>query len=133
MMRPGHSIARLKTPTSPKNSGMLTLPSSPIRFFIKIVYIPYRIALKKANESPNAICFVDLWGKEPRFLSLDPERSTLEISIIPDIEASTPMSFLRLKASTFTTAPIRRVHILLVDVKIVVLATVVYCKQATVK
>ena len=52
------------------------------------------MALLKANPSPIAVCTKDLWGKDPRFLSLSPERSTLEMRTTPVREARTPTSLL---------------------------------------
>ncbi len=113
IMKPGQSVKTLNKPTRPKKSGILTLLSSPMRFFMRMVYNPYRAALARARASPRAIWFCDLWGNDPRLLSLSPDRSTVEIKTMPAIEASTPKSFLRVKFSTLTIgrAPRRRVQI----------------------
>ena len=60
-------------------------------------------------------------------------RSLLEIMAIPAREASTPKSFRQVNFSMPVKAPINRVHMDEVDVRMVVDATVVYCKQAMAK
>jgi hypothetical protein len=50
--------------------------------------------------------------------------------IIPISEARTPMNFLTLNRSMPNMAPKRRVQILLVEVRTVKLATLVYSRQA---
>ncbi len=111
--------------------------------------MPYNIALTKASASPIATWPWDLCGKEPRFLSLSPDRSTPEIRTMPAREARTPMNFLSVNLSTLSRAPNTKVQtpvgvsfnqvcqarngfLLLVEVSIVELATVVYSRQAAV-
>lgn len=110
MMNPGHRKMTLKRPTKPKNKGMLALPSSPTRFFIKTLYRPYTMALSMASTSPSAISLVLLCGKDPRFSSLLPDRSTREMRTIPTNEANTPVSFRKLNVSTPIQVPIRSVQ-----------------------
>lgn len=93
------------SPTSPKNTGILTLLSSPACFFMTVVYIPYRTALNAAIAFPTAISVGVLCGKEPRFSSLEPDKSTLEMMIIPVKEAMTPKSLREVNLSTPRTAP----------------------------
>ena len=82
------------------------------------------------NAASSAISPCDLCGKFPLWSSLSfLDRSTDEIRMIPDREASTPISFLYEKCSTLTRAPKINVQILLVDVKMVELATLVYSKH----
>ena len=68
------------------------------------------IALARASALPTAIWAVDLWGKEPLFLSVLPEKSTDDMRMIPASDARTPMSFLAVKCSTLIRAPKRRVQ-----------------------
>ena len=58
--KPGIRVIRLKRPTKPKNITMSTRDSSPILFFINVVYMPYIIALENARTSPMAISLCDL-------------------------------------------------------------------------
>lgn len=83
--------------------------------------------------SPKAISLDDLCGKEPLFLSLLPLRSTVEMRTIPAREARTPSNFLIVNFSTLKMVPKRRVKMLLVLVKMVLDATVVYSRQAATK
>lgn len=76
---------------------------------------------------------MDLCGKEPRFLSEEPERSTEEIRTMPAREARTPASLRRVKVSTRKRVPKRRVKTELVLVRMVDEATVVYSRQAATK
>lgn len=111
------------------------------------------MALISASISPTAISVRDLWGKNPRLLSLSPETSTIEVSDIPSREARTPPIFIVEGFSILANVPIIRVHIpdqvgsdsvysaftligmdlLLVEHKIVELPTLVYIKLAVVK
>ena len=130
---PGHSNKTFKSPTSPKNMGMLTRLSSPILFFMNTAYSPYMTALINAMPSPIATSEILLCGKLPLFSSLDPDRSTLLISAMPVSEAHTPSSFRSVKRSTRNRVPKSRVKTLEVDVRIVDEATVVYSRQAATK
>lgn len=82
---------------------------------------------------PIASCRCDLCGKDPRRSSLSPERSTMEINMMPVKDASTPTSFFVVKDSTWNIAPNIKVKILLVEVKMVELATLVYSRHAATK
>lgn len=95
--------------------------------------MPYSTALTRAMPSPNAISPADLCGNEPLFLSFDPLRSMVLIKTIPAREASTPRSFLRVNFSTRKMVPKSRVKMLLVLVRMVLDATVVYSRQAATK
>ena len=53
--------------------------------------------------------------------------------MMPMIEASTPRNLRQVNFSMWVKAPMRRVHIEDVEVRIVVEATVVYCRQAIAK
>lgn len=134
-INPGHNNKTLSNPTIPKNSGILTLSSFPTLLFITVTYSPYIIALKKAIASPSAICPRVLCGKLPRFPSSfpDPERSTVEMRMTPASDANTPTSFRTVKPSTPTAEQNTSVHTLLVDVRIVTLATLVYSRHADAK
>lgn len=106
------------------------------------------IALNAAMASPSAISAGVLCGKEPSvppsffpgsadvgvgvFSSLE-ETSTREIKMTPTREATTPMTLRIVSLSTPMNAPNSNVHTPLVDVRIVVLPTVVYCKHANAK
>jgi hypothetical protein len=98
-----------------------------------VTYKPYIMALKKAIESPMAIWAGVLWGKDPRFSSLSPDRSTVEIKMIPTRDAVTPNNFRMENDSTRNIAQKTRVDALLVDVRIVTLATLVYSRHADAK
>ncbi len=89
-------------PTNPKKSGMLTLDSSPIFFFMVVAYTPYITALIRARTSPTAICVEDLCGNVPRLASLLPDISTLDVRMMPAKDARTPKSFLKVNRSTPT-------------------------------
>ena len=96
-----------------------------------------------------ASCVWDLWGKVPLFLSLLPVKSTVDIRIMPANEARVPISFLAVNLSTLRRAPKINVQmpeamsssyrqdygkdLLLVDVRMVELATVVYSRHAATK
>ena len=99
-----------ETDEAEKKERMSARDSSPIRFFMRTAYTPYKMALRSAMTSPIASCFVVLWGNEPRFSSVLPERSTLEMRAMPSSEARTPITFLKLKLSIRTQVPKRRVH-----------------------
>lgn len=90
-------------------------------------------ALTKAMESPTAISPSVLCGKFPLFSSLDPDRSTVEMSTTPVSDASTPTSFRYEKDSMRMKEQKMRVHTLLVDVRMVTLATLVYWRHAEAK
>ena len=57
----------------------------------------------------------------------------MEINMIPVKDASTPMSFFVVNDSTWNVAPNIKVKILLVEVKMVELATLVYSRHAATK
>ena len=59
--------------------------------------------------------------------------STMDMRTIPVREAKTPISFLYVNCSTWKMAPKRSVKMLLVEVRIVELATLVYSKQDATK
>lgn len=117
-------------------------------------------ALKAAIASPRAISPVDLWGNEPLPSDAAPssglERSTREMRMMPIREAMTLMSLRAVNFSTPIMAPQIRVHtpggqlvsgyglvalgyvrrgkyLPLVEVRIVVLATVVNWRQPIAK
>lgn len=133
MKNSGHSSTNVNTPTRPKNSLMSTRSSLPIFFFMTVTYTPYITALIKAMLSPIAICEIVLCGNDPLFSSLSPDRSTVEMRIIPASDARTPASLRTLKVSTPDRAPRMSVHMLLVEVRIVTLETLVYSRQAAAK
>jgi hypothetical protein len=56
-----------------------------------------------------------------------------DMSMIPISEASTPMNLFTLNRSTPNMAPKRKIQILIVEVRIVKLATLVYSRQAVTK
>jgi hypothetical protein len=62
-----------------------------------------------------------------------PERSEVEMRMMPKREASTPRSFWMVKTSMWRIAPKRRVKTEEVEVRIVEEATVVYLRQAATK
>lgn len=68
-----------------------------------------------------------------RFVLSPDLRSTCEINAMPANEANTPHSFFQVNFSVPVKAPNINVQILDVEVNIVVLATVVYCKHAMAK
>ena len=61
------------------------------------------------------------------------ERSTRDMSMMPRKEPMTPKNLRQVNLSIPVAAPMSRVQKLEVDVRIVVEATVVYCKQAMAK
>ena len=89
------------------------------------------MALSRAMQSPNAICPGLLYGKEPRLLSsFSLDVSTNDTIIIPPKDAMTPTSFLTVNFSTPSMEPNRRAKTLLVDTRMVELATDVFSKDA---
>lgn len=80
-----------------------------------------------------AVSTGDLEGNEPLFRSDFPKTSLEEIMNTPIKDAITPRSFLKVNLSTLSTAPNRRVQTLLVDARIVELATLVCSSPAATK
>ena len=91
------------------------------------------MAERKARASPSATCEGVFSGKVPRLSDAPPERSEVEIRMMPKREARTPISFWMVKVSMCRMAPKRRVKTEEVEVRIVEEATVVYLRQAATK
>ena len=91
------------------------------------------MALKNAMESPIAICAVVLSGNDPVSLLASPAKSSEETKMTPTNELNTPTSLRTENASTRKMAQNINVQTLLVDVKMVTLATLVYSRQADAK
>jgi len=83
--------------------------------------------------SPMASSFGVLCGKEPRFSSVSPDTSTMEMRATPPRDASTPRNLSSVKRSTRIMDPRSRVQMEDVEERIVELATVVYSRQAAAK